>query len=130
MLTKTQINDYFWKRGSAGPLFLLRYILQNNLKKGNQRKVVNLLRAVVTVIGQDKIGIIAAVSQKLAELNINIVDVSQTIMQGNFTMMMMVSVPDKSDFDGIRSALQTTGTTLGVQIRIQREEIFTAMHEI
>jgi ACT domain-containing protein len=91
---------------------------------------VSLLRAVVTVIGQDKIGIIAAVSQKLAELNINIVDVSQTIMQGNFTMMMMVSVPDKSDFDGIRSALQTTGTTLGVQIRIQREDIFTAMHDI
>lgn len=91
---------------------------------------MSLLRAVVTVIGQDKIGIIAAVSQKLAELNINIVDVSQTIMQGNFTMMMMVSVPDKSDFDDIRSALQTTGTTLGVQIRIQREDIFTAMHDI
>lgn len=109
---------------------MLRLLLQNDVKKGNQRKVVNLLRAVVTVIGQDRIGIVAAVSQKLAELKINIVDVSQTIMQGNFTMMMMVTVPEKSDFDAIRSALQVTGTELGVQIRIQREEIFTAMHEI
>ncbi|ANK60985.1 ACT domain-containing protein [Loigolactobacillus backii] len=88
------------------------------------------MRAVLTVIGKDRVGIIAGVSQKLAALQVNIVDVTQTIMQENFTMMMMCDLPEKADFAGIKESLNSVGETLGVQIRIQREDIFTAMHEI
>ncbi|MFD1319168.1 ACT domain-containing protein [Loigolactobacillus zhaoyuanensis] len=89
------------------------------------------MRAVLTVIGQDKVGIVAGVSATLAELNFNIVDMSQTIMQQNFTMMLMCEMPqNKVDFEQVRARLNELGSRLGVQIRIQREEIFDAMHKI
>ncbi|MFC6171485.1 ACT domain-containing protein [Loigolactobacillus jiayinensis] len=89
------------------------------------------MRAVLTVIGRDKVGIVAGVSQTLAELKFNIVDMSQTIMQDNFTMMLMCELPATTiDFEQVRGRLNELGQQLGVQIRIQREEIFDTMYKI
>ena len=89
------------------------------------------MRAVLTVIGKDKIGIIAGVSTKLAELNCNILDVSQTIMDEYFTMMMILSIEKEStNFDELREKLNTLGEQLGVKISIQNEEIFNVMHKL
>ncbi len=89
------------------------------------------MRAVLTVIGKDKVGIIAGVSQQLAELSINILDVSQTIMTDYFTMMMMLELNEaQTDFDQIRMALNELGKKLDVKISIQREEIFDTMHKL
>ncbi|ALS01318.1 hypothetical protein ATZ33_08035 [Enterococcus silesiacus] len=89
------------------------------------------MRAVLTVIGKDKVGIIAGVSQKLAELDMNIIDVSQTIMDSYFTMMMVLEIAKgKNDFEVIRSELNTLGEKLGVTISIQNEEIFNVMHKL
>ncbi|MEI5989280.1 ACT domain-containing protein [Enterococcus crotali] len=89
------------------------------------------MRAVLTVIGKDKVGIIAGVSQKLAELDMNIIDVSQTIMDSYFTMMMVLEISQgKNDFEMIRSELNTLSEKLGVTISIQNEEIFNVMHKL
>lgn len=88
------------------------------------------MRGILTVIGKDKVGIIAGVSQTLAELNINIVDVTQTIMQEYFTMMMVLELNPQLDFEKTRAALNTAGEELGVKISIQNEEIFDAMHKL
>ncbi|CAC95769.1 ACT domain-containing protein [Listeria innocua] len=89
------------------------------------------MRAVLTVIGKDNVGIVAGVSNKLAELNINIVDVSQTIMDGYFTMMMMCDISQiTKEFDEVKTELTGKGEELQVKIHIQREEIFNAMHKL
>jgi len=87
------------------------------------------MKAIVTVIGKDKTGIIAAVSGCLAELKVNVEDISQTIMQEYFMMLMMV----ESKFVGvveIGKKLATLGSQIGVDIRVQHEDIFNAMHRI
>lgn len=89
------------------------------------------MRAVLTVIGKDKVGIIAGVSTKLSELSINIIDVSQTIMDEYFTMMMMLELPKETiNFDEVRSALNELGEVLNVNISIQNEKIFDVMHKL
>lgn len=89
------------------------------------------MKAILTVIGQDKVGIIAGVSAKMLEFNINILDVNQTIMQDFFTMMMMLDCTNmKGNFDDVRAALIEEGKKLGVDIKIQREEIFKSMHSL
>lgn len=88
------------------------------------------MKAILTVVGKDKVGIIAGVSQKLAELNINILDVSQTIMEDYFTMMMMLQMQPEADLEAIKQALSQIENTLSVKISIQNEEIFNAMHKL
>lgn len=88
------------------------------------------MRAVLTVIGKDKVGIISGVSQKLAQLSVNILDVSQTIMHDYFTMIMILEIQPQADFEIIREELAIVGQELGVEIRIQNEEIFDAMHKL
>ncbi|KAF1300111.1 MULTISPECIES: ACT domain-containing protein [Enterococcus] len=88
------------------------------------------MKAILTVIGKDKVGIIAGVSQKLAELEINILDVTQTIMEEYFTMMMMLEMDAAADFGQIKQELDQVGAALGVKISIQNEEIFNAMHKL
>ena len=89
------------------------------------------MNAIVTVIGKDRVGIIAAVCIRLASLNINVLDISQTIMQGNFTMIMAVDVSQATaSFAEIRDVLADLGREMELSIRIQREEIFNAMHSI
>lgn len=89
------------------------------------------MKAILTVIGQDKVGIIACISSKLLEFNINILDVNQTIMQDFFTMMMMLDCTNMNgNFDELKSVLTEEGKRLGVDIKIQREEIFKSMHSL
>ncbi len=89
------------------------------------------MRAVVTVAGTDKVGIIAAATGKLAELNVNILDITQTILSGYFTMVMMVDLSAMTcGFDEITGALNVLGERLGLEIRMQRSEIFDAMHRL
>lgn len=88
------------------------------------------MRAVVTVVGKDRVGIVANVSTKLAELNLNIVDISQTLMDDFFTMMMMVEFEGVLNFRNLQEDLETLGSSLGLKIRIQNEEIFDAMHRL
>lgn len=88
------------------------------------------MKAILTVVGKDKVGIIAGVSQKLAELNINILNVSQTIMEDYFTMMMMLQMQPEADLEAIKQALSQVENTLSVKISIQNEEIFNAMHKL
>lgn len=89
------------------------------------------MRAVVTVMGDDKPGIIAKTSTLLAENNINILDITQTIVQNIFTMVMLVDIDNsKLSLASLTDALNALGTTLSVEIRIQHEEIFNSMHRI
>lgn len=89
------------------------------------------MRAIVSVIGKDKLGIIAKVSGYLFELNINIEDISQTIMQEYFTMIMLVDTDKCTQrFSEISSFLENKGEEIGVTIKIQSEEIFNAMHKL
>ncbi len=89
------------------------------------------MKAIVTVIGGDQVGIIAAISNVLANNKVNIEDVNQTIMGKNFTMMMLVDLAKtEKSFDGVREALLKLGEELGLSIRIQREEIFMSMHQL
>ncbi|MBR5289233.1 MAG: ACT domain-containing protein [Clostridia bacterium] len=85
--------------------------------------------AVVTVLGNDYRGIIAKVSAVLAGQDANILDISQTVLSGMFNMIMIVDV-SLCDFRELETALKTLGGELGMQIVIQRSEIFDAMHRI
>ncbi|WP_294954434.1 ACT domain-containing protein [uncultured Gilliamella sp.] len=89
------------------------------------------MKTILTVIGKDQTGIIAGISQKLFELNINILDVSQTIMDEYFTMIMLLDLSKiKVSFDEVKTSLTQTGDRLKVKVNIQREEIFDAMHRL
>jgi ACT domain-containing protein len=89
------------------------------------------MKAIVTVIGKDKVGIIAQVSAVLAENRVNILDISQTILQDYFTMIMLVDLTDiKISFSELSRKLNEKGEIIGLQIKIQREEVFSAMHKI
>ena len=89
------------------------------------------MNAIVTVVGRDRVGIIAAICSRLADHNVNILDISQTILQGAFTMVMAVDVSQSTaSFGELGKGLNDLGTELGLSIRIQREEIFNAMHSI
>ena len=89
------------------------------------------MKAIVTVVGKDRVGIIAAICNKLADYNVNILDISQTILQGSFTMVMAVDVSAATaSFGDLGAALAELGGEMGLSIRIQREEIFNAMHTI
>ncbi len=89
------------------------------------------MKAIVTVIGKDRVGIIAQVSGILAENRVNIMDISQTILQEYFAMIMLVDLTDMQvPFSDLSNKLTEKGKTIGVQIKIQREEIFKAMHQI
>ncbi len=89
------------------------------------------MRAIVTVTGPDRVGIIAEVCAKLASFNINIADINQTVMQEFFTMTMLVDMSHcLMTFETVSNALKEKGQEMGLTIRIQREDIFDAMHRI
>lgn len=89
------------------------------------------MRAVITVVGQDKVGIIYEVSRALAENDVNILDISQTIMQDMFTMIMLVNI-DKTKVSVLEltSVLDKVGEKKGVSIKLQHEDLFNSMHKI
>ena len=88
-------------------------------------------KTIITVVGQDTVGIIAKVCTYLAENNINILDISQTIVQGYFNMMMITDMEKTTkQFGDVADELEAVGKEIGVIIKCQREEIFTQMHRI
>ena len=89
------------------------------------------MKAIVTVVGKDAVGIIAGVCTQLASFNVNVLDISQTVMQGYFTMMMAVDT-SKSEipFAELAKKLEAKGEEMGMSIRLQREDIFEAMHRV
>ncbi|HFI0231768.1 ACT domain-containing protein [Streptococcus sp. 32226D021BW] len=88
------------------------------------------MKAIVTVVGKDKSGIVAGVATKIAELGLNIDDISQTVLDEYFTMMAVVSSDEKKDFTQLRSELDAFGQGLNVKINIQSAAIFDAMHNL
>lgn len=88
-------------------------------------------RAIITVIGRDQIGIIAWVSGRLAEYQVNILDISQTILKEFFTMIMVVDLePSAIELDVLASTLEKEGDDKGLQVKVQHEDIFRFMHRI
>lgn len=88
-------------------------------------------KTIITVVGKDTVGIIAKVCTYLAENNINILDISQTIVQGFFNMMMIVDMNNASQpFQDVAAALESLGEELGVKVTCQHEDIFNKMHRI
>ena len=89
------------------------------------------MKAIVTVVGKDRVGIIAQVCTQLAAFNINVLDISQTVMQGYFTMMMATEVSESNvPVAELSKKMEEVGREMGLSIRVQREDIFQAMHRI
>lgn len=89
------------------------------------------MKAIVTVVGKDAVGIIAGVCTKLAELKLNVLDISQTVMQGYFTMMMAVDVSQATmPLAELSREMEAHGKEMGLSIRLQRADIFNAMHRL
>ena len=89
------------------------------------------MRAIITVTGKDTTGIIARVCTCLAENDVNILDISQTVMQEFFTMAMLVELEkSKLGFSELSDALAAIGNSMGLVVRMQREDIFTRMHRV
>jgi len=89
------------------------------------------MKAIVTVVGKDRVGIIASVCVDLAAFNVNVLDISQTVMQGYFTMMMVVDVSGSTcPLAELAQKLEEKGKEMNLSIRLQREDIFQAMHRV
>lgn len=89
------------------------------------------MKAVITVIGKDKVGIIAMASGECAKFGVNILDISQTVMKEYFSMIMLVELDGlKTDFSAFAEEFRTMGEAAGVDIRVMHEDIFDSMHRI
>ena len=89
------------------------------------------MKAIVTVIGKDQVGIIASVCNALSAQQVNVIDISQTVLQDYFVMIMLADLAAcPISFAALSEHLRETGTGLGMDIRVQREDIFNAMHRI
>lgn len=89
------------------------------------------MKAIITVLGKDKVGIIAKVCVYLAERNVNVLEISQTIVEGYFNMIMIVDITDvKCALVELAEGLEKVGRQMGVVAKFQREEIFESMHRI
>ena len=89
------------------------------------------MKAVVTVIGLDSVGILARVSSVCAEHNANVIDVTQSVMQKLFTMIMLIDISDlNSDFAALPSSFNALGEEIGMKIHIMHEDVFNSMHHI
>lgn len=87
-------------------------------------------KAVVSVVGKDQVGIIAKVTNVLADNNVNIQDISQTILQDFFTMIMIVDITEEDNLEKLQSQFDQVSKEMGLKINIQLEEIFKAMHRV
>ena len=89
------------------------------------------MNAIITVVGSDKVGIIARVSGYLADRNINIIDISQTVLSGNFVMMMVVDLSSSAQaLDNVKKELAEMGESFNVSISMMHERVFSTMHRI
>lgn len=98
---------------------------------GKNRAEEKMDRAIITVVGKDRVGIIAAVCTYLAEHHANILEISQSIVAGFFNMVMVIDIKElDAPFSEMQKELSEVGAGIGVEVKCQREEIFTAMHRI
>lgn len=97
--------------------------------EGAPTQTVSGNRAIITVLGSDRPGIVAAVTGALSEREANILDISQTILQGIFTMTMLVNL-ETAEFSELKGTLDALAERLGVQITLQREEVFKFMYRL
>lgn len=111
-------------------LYYLKRILFNVKVSYFKKNWSLLMKAIITVVGKDKSGIVAGVSGKIAELGLNIDDISQTVLDEYFTMMAVVSSDEKQDFTYLRNEFEAFGQTLNVKINVQSAAIFEAMYNI
>ena len=89
------------------------------------------MKAVVTVVGKDTVGILAKVSTACVEHNANIIDVTQSVMKDMFTMVMLIDISDlSSDYSTLQNSLYTLGDKIGMKIHVMHEDIFNSMHHI
>lgn len=89
------------------------------------------MKAIVTVIGRDTVGILAKVSSECARHNANIIDVTQSVMKDIFTMIMLVDIAElSSDFSSLSDSLEKLGSEIGMKIHVMHEDIFNSMHRI
>ncbi len=89
------------------------------------------MKAIVTVVGKDRVGIIAAVCAQLAAFNVNVLDISQTVMQGYFTMMMATEISECNvPVAELARKMEAVGKEMNLSIHVQREDIFQAMHRV
>ena len=89
------------------------------------------MNAIITVVGSDKVGIIAKVSEFLSENNINIKDITQTILSGNFVVIMMIELDNANiSIDELRTAMNKKAEEMGVEINIMNEKVFSSMHRV
>ena len=101
------------------------------IDKNNTKQYMNMNKSIITGVGKDTVGSIAKVCTYLAENEVNILDISQTIVQEYFNMMMIVDVTRmQKPFEQVVAELAELGNEIGVQIKCQREEIFNKMHRI
>lgn len=88
-------------------------------------------RFIITVIGIDKVGIVAGITRVMADYSVNIVDISQTIMDDLFTMIMLAHVTEENfDISSFQQAMSGKGSELGVEVKVQHEDVFRFMHRI
>ena len=88
-------------------------------------------KVIISVLGKDRVGIIAAMSRVLADHNANIVDISQTILEDNFTMVMLVDITHSPlEFKDLKKRIVEAGESIGMQVNVQHTEIFDYMHRI
>ncbi len=89
------------------------------------------MNAIITVVGSDKVGIVANVTAFLAEHSINIIDITQTILSGNFVMMLMVSLDNANvSIDELRQSLTEKAKDMDLEINVMNEKVFSAMHRV
>ncbi|MDD3839044.1 MAG: ACT domain-containing protein [Clostridia bacterium] len=89
------------------------------------------MKGIITVVGKDKVGIISNVSSVLAENNVNIMDISQTILQDYFTMIMLVDLKDSSiDISDLQKKMDQVGKQMNLSIKVQHQDIFKSMHRL
>ena len=110
---------------------LRRADMDLRLRTKHFERIIRVMKAIITVLGKDQVGIMFQVSKVLNDHHVNIEDVTQTIMQDYFTMLMLVKLDEsESNFQEVRQSLHDLGQRNGLSIHIQKEEIFDTMHKI
>lgn len=109
----------------------LQFIEEKVSKVEEQKNEHDVERGIVTVVGHDRVGIIAQVAGILADSNVNILDISQTVLQGFFAMIMIVDLScSRSDFSELRQKLDDSGEEMELKITLQHEDVFRYMHRV
>jgi ACT domain-containing protein len=107
------------------------YVGDRKVHEPSYSNGISSVRAVISVIGEDRVGIIAGISDVLAKANVNILDITQTAIEGLFTMIMVVDISCSNiSFDELKTRLSRGGEELSVRVDAQREEVFHFMHRI